>query len=71
MSGTAEAGHQGERDHSWVVGFYPQTNPEIGFIAFYENGGSAGEAAVPAMRQMLTYLRDEYQPGSTPEADGG
>jgi penicillin-binding protein 2 len=56
-SGTAEAG-RGKSDHSWVVGFYPMDRPRFGFVAFYQNGGSAGEAAIPAMREMLMYLKN-------------
>lgn len=70
-SGTAETGRKGERDHSWVVGFFPANKPQYGFVAFFQNGGGAGDAAVPAMRQMLTYLRDDYQPGVSEEGDQG
>ena len=56
-SGTAEAG-RGKADHSWVVGFYPYDKPRYSFVAYFQNGGSAGEAAIPAMYEMLRYLDD-------------
>ena len=56
-TGTAEAG-RGKADHSWVVGYYPVDNPKYAFVAFFQNGGSSGAAAVPAAKKVLTYMAD-------------
>ncbi len=56
-TGTAEAG-KGKQDHSWVVGYYPVDNPQYAFVAFFQNGGSSGEAAVPAMKKVLGYMAE-------------
>ncbi|MCB1217297.1 hypothetical protein KDL44_07880 [bacterium] len=54
-TGTAEAG-RGKADHSWVVGYYPVDNPRYAFVAFFQNGGSSGAAAVPAAKKVLTWM---------------
>lgn len=59
-TGTAES-KPGQADHAWVVGFYPLQQPRYGFIVFFENGGSAGETAVPAAKNLLSFMRD-YKP---------
>lgn len=69
-SGTAETGKRGEADDSWVVGFYPYQAPRYAFVAFFQNGGSSGEAAIPAMKQILLYMKDkEPIPPGAPPAD--
>lgn len=57
-SGTAETGIPGKDDHAWVTGYYPMDAPQIGFVVFFENGGSAGDTAVPTARELLKYLRE-------------
>ncbi|MEZ5339521.1 MAG: penicillin-binding transpeptidase domain-containing protein [bacterium] len=54
-TGTAEAG-RGKADHSWVVGYFPVDNPKYAFVAFFQNGGSSGAAAVPAAKKVLTWM---------------
>jgi len=65
-SGTAEAGRDQE-DHSWVVGYYPYQQPRYSFVAFFENAGGAGDAAIPAARELLLFLKNyeaiELPPG--------
>ncbi|MBN2083404.1 penicillin-binding protein 2 [bacterium] len=56
-TGTAETGIAGEDSHAWIVGFYPQSAPEYSFVVFFQNGGSAGETAVPAARELLKYMQ--------------
>lgn len=57
-SGTAETGIPGKENHAWVAGYYPMDEPQVGFVVFFENGGSAGETAVPAARELLKFLRN-------------
>ena len=64
-TGTAEAG-KGKIDHSWVVGYYPVDNPRYCFVAFFQNGGSSGEAAVPAMKKVLNYMAANEPIGEAP-----
>ena len=53
-TGTAE--NRGN-DHAWVVGFYPMDAPRYAFVCLVEHGGHGAEAAVPAMKQVLTYMK--------------
>ena len=62
-SGTAETGIANEDDHAWVVGYWPREKPAYGFVVFYQNGGSAGDTAVPTARDLLSFMRD-YDPMS-------
>jgi penicillin-binding protein 2 len=56
-SGTAETGNKGESPHSWVVGFYPASAPQYAFVLFVQNGGSSTEAAIPAAKNLLEYMK--------------
>jgi penicillin-binding protein 2 len=53
-TGTAE--NRGN-DHAWVVGYYPVGAPRYAFVCLVEHGGHGAEAAVPAMKQVLTYMK--------------
>ena len=66
-SGTAETGIAGERDHSWMTGFYPMDNPEVAFVVFFQNGGEEYTAA-PAARELLQYMKHKFD-GSPIAAD--
>jgi penicillin-binding protein 2 len=54
-TGTAE--QKGHEDHSWVVGYYPQGAPRYAFVCFFQNGGHGSDAAVPAAKELLKYLK--------------
>jgi penicillin-binding protein 2 len=60
-SGTAETGIAGEEDHAWVTGYWPRQSPSFGFVVFFQNGGSAGDTAVPTARELLVFMKD-YDP---------
>jgi penicillin-binding protein 2 len=55
-TGTAET-RKGHLDHSWVVGFFPRESPRYGFVCFFEYGGHAGDAAVPAAKLLLEWIQ--------------
>lgn len=68
-SGTAETGRKGEDHHAWVTGYFSNAAAPRGgqgpplqyaFVVFFQNGGSAGDSAIPAARQLLLFFRDEY-----------
>jgi penicillin-binding protein 2 len=53
-TGTAE--NRGN-DHAWVVGYYPVGAPRYAFVCLVEHGGHGAETAVPAMKQVLSYMK--------------
>jgi len=61
-SGTAESDRKGELPHSWVTGFYPMSSPRYAFVVFFEHGGASSEAAIPAARRLLAFLRSYHPP---------
>ncbi len=54
-SGTAQS-HPHKPDHSWVMGYYPETNPRYAFVVLVEYGGSSTESAIPVMKNILQYM---------------
>lgn len=54
-TGTAETGKQGEKSHSWFVGFSPVKNPEIIVLVMLEKAGGGGEAAAPLARKVFEF----------------
>ncbi|GEM_PF-2342005 len=68
-TGTAETGIEDEDDHAWVCGYYPYQDPQYAFVVFFQNGGSAGETAVPAAAELLRFIRDN-PPLAAAEDDG-
>jgi penicillin-binding protein 2 len=55
-SGTAETSG-GKEDHSWVVGYYPVSNPKYGFVGFVQNGGHGADAALPVIYDVLKFMK--------------
>ncbi|MBQ7039479.1 MAG: penicillin-binding protein 2, partial [Clostridia bacterium] len=52
-TGTAETG-EGEKDHSWFIGFAPADNPTIAVAVVLEHGGMGGGAsAAPIAREII------------------
>ena len=41
------------RDHAWMIGFAPATDPRIAFAVFIEHGGHGGTTSAPVARGVL------------------
>ena len=55
-SGTAQLG-EGQRPHSWFIGFAPAEQPRIAIAVIVERGGAGRERAVPIGGELMeTYL---------------
>lgn len=47
-----------QKEHAWFVGYAPKAAPEVGGVAFVENGGHGGVIAAPIIRAcFLEYKR--------------
>lgn len=52
-TGTADTGRNGEKPHSWFVGFAPYENPKIAIAVIVENGGVGGAEAAKIAREVI------------------
>ncbi|QGU96215.1 penicillin-binding protein 2 [Clostridium bovifaecis] len=52
-TGTADTGREGEKPHSWFVGFAPYDNPKIAIAVIVENGGVGGGKATEIAREVI------------------
>ncbi|WP_246519398.1 penicillin-binding protein 2 [Thermocatellispora tengchongensis] len=65
-TGTAEA--YGEEDTSWFASFAPARDPEYVVVAVISQGGSGGEAAAPAVREIWSGMYGlEGRPAALPK----
>jgi penicillin-binding protein 2 len=53
------------RDHAWLIGFAPATDPTIAFAIIIEHGGHGGTTAAPVARRVLERY---FGGGREPEA---
>jgi len=53
-TGTAEVGREGEKPHSWFIGFAPANYPQIAVCVLVENAGWGSVVAGPIAIEMLT-----------------
>jgi len=54
-TGTAQVGGN-KSPHAWFIGFAPYDNPEIALTVLIENGGEGSAIAVPAAKEILSFL---------------
>lgn len=59
-TGTAETG-PGKPDHAWFAGYFPADKPQYVVVVALENGGSGGNAAGPAAREIIRFLVQKEQ----------
>jgi len=52
-TGTAEVGREGEKSHSWFIGFAPANSPQIAVCVLAENAGWGSVVAGPIAIEML------------------
>lgn len=52
-TGTADTARQGEKPHSWFVGFAPYENPKIAVAVIVENGGVGSGRAAEITREVI------------------
>lgn len=52
-TGTADTGREGEKPHSWFIGFAPYDNPKIAIAVIVENGGTGGGIAAEIAGQVI------------------
>ena len=62
-TGTAETGTRNQYENSWVIGFFPYTNPRYAFAVVLERGPSgSGSQAVNVMRDLFDALHAQNSP---------
>ena len=61
-TGTAEAGPDGMKPHSWFVGYAPADNPRVAVAVIMEHRGSGTDFATPAGRAVLQQALNVYRP---------
>ena len=58
-TGTAAHIHDKAKTHAWYVGFYPDSEPELGILVFVEDGVGSKDAAGVGGRVFELYFRDD------------
>ncbi len=52
-----------ERDHAWIAGFAPRSNPTVAFVVMVEHGGHGGDVGAKIAKAGLEYLFLGKKPG--------
>ena len=60
-TGTAEVGREGEKPHSWFIGFAPANSPRIAVCVLVENAGWGSTVAAPIAIEVLAEALAEQE----------
>ncbi len=56
-SGTAQVGYGNTNTNSWIIGYFPYSNPKYAFVVLMERGPKAASGnATLVMRQVIDYM---------------